>query len=491
MKVTRSRTAPAGPRVLHVAAEVFPLVKTGGLADIAAALPVALAERGADARLLLPGFPAIMAGLAGLKPVAEIGTVFGAARVRLMQGSLPDSGLPAYVVDAPWFYRREGNPYLGPDLKDWPDNPWRFALLSWVAAQLAWGAITDWQADVLHAHDWHAALAPAYLQIHPLRRVRTVYTIHNLAYQGLFPLSMAPGFGLSDEMIRSKGIEFYGQGNFMKAGLVYADRLTTVSPRYAYEITTAQFGAGLEGVLFERRDALSGILNGIDQSLWNPETDTLLPVNYSVHDLAGKARLKAAVQAELGLPASPSLPLAVVVSRLTDQKGADLLLAALPTMRNLGIQLALVGSGDPALESAFRQAAEAHPEWVAARIGYDEELSHRLIGGGDLILVPSRFEPCGLTQLYGLRYGTLPLVRNVGGLSDTVVEHGAAAHSVGNGFVFERAEIEDLTAALGRAAALWQDQNAWRARMVNAMGCDHGWTRSAEAYLSLYRSLLG
>ncbi|MDO5103101.1 MAG: glycogen synthase GlgA [Lautropia sp.] len=491
-KPSQTKTAPLHPRVLHVAAEVFPLLKTGGLADVAAALPAALRGRGVDARLVVPGFPAILAGVPAPEMVAELGSAFGAARVRLLKSVIPDSGVPVYIVDAPWLYRRPGNPYLGPDKQDWPDNTERFALFGWVAAQLAAGCIDEhWQADILHAHDWHAALAPAYLRARPYNTVRTIYTIHNLAYQGLFPLAKVASLGLPEWMTRRNGIEFYGQASFMKAGLVYADRLTTVSPRYAYEITTKEFGVGLEGVLFERRDALSGILNGIDEQVWNPEHDHWLNTHYTAYDLAGKAKLKAALQADMGLNVDPAVPLAVMVSRLTDQKGADLLLAALPAMRNLGMQLALIGSGNPHFEEAFRQAAELDPGRVAVHIGYDEPMSHRLIAGGDIILVPSRFEPCGLTQMYGLRYGTLPVVRNVGGLSDTVVEFGRAEHSAGNGFVFNRAELDDFVAALSRAASLWQDGSAWHARMLTAMGCDNGWSRSAEAYVGLYRALLG
>lgn len=477
--------------MLHAASEVFPLIKTGGLADVAGALLPALADCGVDVRLIVPGFPAILNGVENQHVVAELGSLFGAGRVRLLIGRLPGTSVLVYIVDAPWFFRRPGNPYLGPDKRDWPDNIPRFALFGWVAAQLAHGGLDDyWQPDILNAHDWHAGLALAYLRTNPVPRVKTVFTIHNLIYQGLFPLAQAAELGIPPGMTAGRhSIEYWGQGSFMKAGLVYADRLTTVSPRYAFEITTPQFGAGMEGILFERRHVLSGILNGIDLNVWNPETDDQLFSHYSIHDLGGKAALKAALQAEMGLPVDPDVPLAVMISRLTDQKGADLLLEVLPTMRNLGIQLALIGSGDSGLERAFQQAADASPSWIGVHIGYDEPLSHRMIGGGDIILVPSRFEPCGLTQLYGLRYGTLPLVRNVGGLSDTVVEFGSGAHSAGNGFVFDRANVGDFAAALGRAAALWQDQGAWRARMVTAMGCDHGWTRAAEAYTTLYRSL--
>ena len=485
--------APAGNvRVLHVTAEVYPQVKTGGLGDIAAALPTALLAQGVDARLLVPGYPAIIDNLEEVGLVADLGSLMGAARVRVLHGRLKESGLTAYVVDAPWYFRREGNPYLGPDHRDWSDNIRRFALLGWVGAHLAWGDIDAWwQADILHAHDWHAGLAPVYLSLNPVRRVKSVFSIHNLIYQGLFPLEEAPGLDLPPHILRPGGarsLEYYGHGSFMKGGLVFADRLSTVSPRYAYEITTPEFGAGLDGLLLSRRDRLTGILNGIDQTVWNPQIDGLVPANYSAHDLNGKWVDKERVQHELGLAVDPGRMLAVMVSRLTDQKGADLLLGVLPKMRELGIQLALVGSGDPALQDAFRKAAQEAPGWVSVTIGYDEPLSHRLIAGGDLILVPSRFEPCGLTQMYGLRYGTLPLVRRVGGLADTVHEYHDGQPS--NGFVFNRADVHDFALALARAADVWQDRGAWEWRMRTAMEVDHSWGPAAADYLAMYRQVL-
>ena len=455
----RNEHAPDGRlRVLHVATEVYPLVKTGGLDDV------------------------------GL--VAELGSLMGAARVRVLWGRIRGSGIPAYVVDAPWYYRREGNPYLGPDNRDWPDNARRFALLGKVAAHLAWGDVDPiWKADVLHAHDWHAGLAPVYLSQNPVRRVRSVFSVHNLAYQGLFSPDDWATLALEPWMLRPMyGLEYHGWGSFMKGGLAFSDWLSTVSPRYAYEITTPEFGAGLDGLLLSRRDRLTGILNGIDQTVWNPQIDGLVAANYSAHDLNGKWVDKERVQHELGLAVDPGRMLAVMVSRLTDQKGADLLLGVLPKMRELGIQLALVGSGDPALQDAFRKAAQEAPGWVSVTIGYDEPLSHRLIAGGDLILVPSRFEPCGLTQMYGLRYGTLPLVRRVGGLADTVHEYHDGQPS--NGFVFNRADVHDFALALARAADVWQDRGAWEWRMRTAMEVDHSWGPAAADYLAMYRQVL-
>lgn len=480
-------------RVLHVAAEVYPQVKTGGLGDIAAALPGALRAQGADAWLLVPGYPQIMDGLRHACQVADLGACMGAARVQVLKGRLSVSDLPVYVLDAPWYFRRKGNPYLGPDHRDWPDNIQRFALLGWVAAHLAWGDIDPaWQADILHAHDWHAGLAPVYLSLNPLRRVRSVFSVHNLIYQGLFALEDAPELALPPRLLRAgsaRSLEYYGKGSFMKGGLAFADWLLTVSPRYAYEITTPMGGAGMEGVLLARRDRLSGILNGIDESVWNPRTDTWLAETYDRQTLHRKVTNKLDLQEAFGLTVDPDRMLAIVVSRLTDQKGADLILQALPKMQALGIQLVLLGSGDVGLQDAFLQAAASAPDRIAVRLGYDEGLAHRLFGAGDLVLVPSRFEPCGLTQLYGLRYGTLPLVRNVGGLADTVNEHNDG-YRAENGFVFQHADAADLTRALERAAALWADKEAWTSRMCIAMAAEHGWRPAASEYLALYHRLL-
>ncbi len=476
-------------KVLQVAAEVFPQVKTGGLADVTGALPPALAREGADVRLLLPGLPAIADALAAPRTVARIGPMFNAARVEVVQGRLHGSDLPAYVIEAPYLYRRAGNPYLGPDGHDWPDNLQRFALLGWVGAHLAAGEIdADWQPDVLHAHDWHAALACAYVAAHPPTAAGTVFTIHNLAYQGLFPIGDFGLLGLSHRALWPHGIEFHRQVSFMKAGLLFADRISTVSPTYAREITTPEFGCGLDGVLRDRHHDLRGILNGVDRDVWNPATDRWIAARYDASLLAGKAYCKAALQREFGLDARADAPLFGVVSRLTSQKGLDLLLGALPALLARGGQLAVQGTGDGVLEDALRGAAAQHPRQVALHVGYDEPRAHRLVAGADVIVVPSRFEPCGLTQMYGLRYGTLPLVRRVGGLADTVVDadEAALADDRATGFVFDQAQPGALEAALLRAMALYRDPPRWQAVMRRAMAQEFTWTVAAREYLGLY-----
>lgn len=468
-------------RVLHVAAEAYPLVKTGGLADVVAALPPAQAQAGADVRLLLPGLPAVRGAVQALKPVLHIGAAFGALRVQLWLGRMPDTGLPVYVLDAPHLYQRAGGPYQAEHGAVWPDNLQRFALLGWVAAHLASGdADPGWVPQVLHAHDWHAAMACAYLADHWPTAATTVFTVHNLAYQGLFPAADFHLLGLGARHMAPGGIEFHGQLSFMKAGLVYADKVSTVSPGYAREVTTAEYGCGLDGVLRHRAHDVVGILNGIDTSLWNPATDAALAQRYSGPDPAAKCACRQALQQAMGL-AQDSRPLLVaVVSRLTAQKGLDLVLQALPGLLADGVQLAVQGTGEPALEAAFRQAALAHPGQVAVHIGYDEDRAHRLIAGADVIAVPSRFEPCGLTQLYGLRYGTPPVVRRVGGLADTV-DDGRS------GFVFDEAQPEALARALRRASAMKARAPAWQALQQAGMSQDLSWQRPAAQYLDLYR----
>jgi starch synthase len=480
-------TSAPPPRVLHAAAEIFPLVKTGGLADVVGALPHALAAAGADVRLLLPGLPAILDAVSRPRKVFEGGPLFGAARVTLRLGRFkagakgPD--VQAYVIDAPWLYARDGGPYQGPDGKPWDDNLQRFALLGWAAAHLAAGELDPaWRPDILHAHDWHAALACSYLRAHPGAHARSVFTIHNLAFQGLFAQD---DFGLLDlprRFMQPDGLEFHGWLSFMKGGLVHADRLTTVSPTYAREITTPEFGCGVEGVLRTRSADLSGILNGVDYGHWDPATDAALPARFDARDLGGKAVCKAALQREFGLDARTDAPLIGIVSRLSEQKGLDLALAALPALRAEGVQLAILGSGDAPLERAFADAAAAHPGQVGVHIGYDETLAHRVIAGADLILVPSRFEPCGLTQLYGMRYGTLPLVRRVGGLADTVDD--------ASGFIFEAADASSLIEAARRAVLTLREPARWRAMQQTAMARDHSWSAAAARYLALYRSLM-
>jgi starch synthase len=479
-------------RVLHVASEVFPLLKTGGLGDVIGALPAALQRRGVDARVLLPGFPEIRSGIEAPRRLITFGPVFGASIVTLTAGRLPQSDVRVYVIDAPFLYARKGNPYVAPDGRPWPDNQMRFGLLGWIAAHLAGGELdARWQPQIVHGHDWHAGLAPVYMSTHPLIAARSVFTIHNLAFQGLFALDDCSALGLPRDSLTPAGLEFHGHLSFMKGGLTYSDRLTTVSPGYAREILTEQFGFGLEGVLKQRSGSLTGILNGVDYDVWNPETDRAIAQRFDADAPGGKAACKSALCRELGLATEPERPLLVVVSRLTEQKGLDLLLAALPRLIQGGGQLALLGAGDAELELGFQRAAERYPGRVAVRIGFDEDLSHRMVAGADAIVVPSRFEPCGLTQLYGLRYGTLPLVQRVGGLADTVVdasEDNLKAHRA-TGFVFWPAQQSSLEAAIDRLVALYKEPKRWRRVMATAMAQDYSWSSSAEHYETLYREL--
>ena len=485
-------------RVLHVAAECFPWVKTGGLGDVVGALPAALQDAGLEVRLLLPGHRALREALGQRTEVARLGAAFGAARVDLLAGRLPGLKVPVYLIDAPWFFDRPGNPYLGPDGQEWTDNAARFGLLGWVAAQLAEGGLDPgWSPRILHAHDWHAALTPAYLAARGTRHaslspVRSVLTLHTLAYQGRFALDRFGELHLPAWMASPAGLEFHGSLRFLKGGMMLADRITTVSPTYAREILGAAEGHELDGVLRHRAERLTGIVNGIDTEVWNPATDPVIAARFSAENLQGKAVCKRALQEELGLSLRPDAPLLGVVSRLTPQKGLDLLLAVLAQWLGAGGQVALLGSGDAALEQAWRAAAQAAPGEVAVRVGHDEALAHRIIAGSDLIGVPSRFEPCGLTQLYGLRYGTLPVVNRVGGLADTVVDADEAGLRAdrATGFVFSGAHPEALARALRHALDGWKHPQAWQQVMRRAMSQDTSWRAPAARYAALYDEAL-
>lgn len=479
-------------RVLQAAAEVFPLVKTGGLADVMGALPQALVEQGHEVRLVLPGLPAIVDAVLHQRPVCRLGAMFGAGRVDVRLGRMPYSQLPVYVVDAPYLYRRPGSPYQQSDGSEWPDNAQRFGLLGWVAAHLAAGELdTRWTPDILHAHDWHAAMACAYLVANPALPVGSVFTVHNLAFQGLFQAGDFHLLGLPARLMHATGLEFHHQLSFMKAGLKFADHVTTVSPTYAAEIATPDQGFGLHGVIQGRAATVSGILNGVDGEVWNPATDPALARRYDASDLSGKLACKRALQQQMGLAPRDDALLIVVVSRLSSQKGLDLLLDALPAMLGRGVQLVLQGTGEAGLESAFRSAAATHPLQVAVRIGYDEHWAHAMMGAADAVLVPSRFEPCGLTQLYGLRYGSLPIVRRVGGLADTVIDHGDgwAAEARSTGFAFDDASAGALDDAVRRAQALFAEPAHWARMMQRAMGQDFSWREAAGRYGDLYRGV--
>ena len=464
-------------RILHVAAEVHPLVKTGGLADVVAALPAAQRSLGHEVAVLVPGYPAILAGAGSLMLVDGFDLPGG----RLLRGKLAGD-VDLLVIDHPERYGRAGNPYVNAGGLDWPDNHLRFALLGRVASDLCRG---EPAFDVLHAHDWHAGLAPAYLRADGTA-CASCFTIHNLAFQGVFADWEYAAVGLPDAFYRFDGLEFHGDWSFMKAALVYSNAITTVSPTYAREILSADLGAGLDGVLNYRRADLHGILNGVDYGIWNPENDDDLVNHYSADKLAPKAMNKLALQRELDLATVNDRLLVGVVSRLTLQKGMDLVPAAIEgLLADDAVQLALLGSGDHALEAVFAELAERHPHNCAVSLAYDEALAHRIYGGADAILVPSRFEPCGLTQLYGLRYGTLPIVRRTGGLADTVAGYTAKARSP-TGFVFGAASSRALKRVLGKAIEVYDDPATWCGLMQNAMRREFGWDRAAAAYDKLY-----
>jgi len=481
-------------RVLFVTAEAYPLAKTGGLADVSRALPLALARHGVDVRLLLPGYPCAFARIENPRIVAKLDPALGVADATLLSGTLPDTDLPVWLIDAPSLYQRGGGLYQDEQGFDWPDNALRFAFLAHVAAKLAMGQTKiAWKPDIVHANDWHAGLLPLLLSYEKAPRPSTVFTTHNMAFQGNFAPSVLPSIDIPDECFAGGGIEFYRQVSFLKAGLGYADQVTTVSPTYAKEILTSEFGCGMEGLLLARAGLFSGILNGIDDHQWNPATDPHLPQTFRATDISGKRACKTALQRELNLPTDPEAPLIGFVSRLTQQKMADVILAALPWMARQKAQFALVGEGDPALEAGFAEICARQSGTSAAYIGYDEPLAHRLQAGCDILLAPARFEPCGLTQLYALRYGTLPIVRRTGGLADTVVNASTQtiADRTATGFVFDEADLTGLTGALERALTIYREPLTWRRLQLHAMAQDFSWDASAEKYISLYQTVSG
>jgi len=475
--------------VLAVASELYPLVKTGGLADVAGALPKALKPLGVRVRTLVPGYPAVLAGLPKPKTVKALDDFFGGP-ARLLSGRA--EGLEIYALDAPHLYDRPGGPYGGPDGKDFPDNARRFAALGRIAASLGQGLLPRWRPQVVHAHDWQAGLTAAYLTYDGKPRPGVVFTIHNLAFQGQFDRTLLTDLGLPPQSFTPDGVEYYGDICFLKAGVRLADRITTVSPTYAAEICTPERGMGMDGLLHGRADRLSGILNGVDIETWNPATDPLIAAHYDASRLDVRAANKAALQKRLGLAPEPDAPLFGVVSRLSWQKGLDLLLATAPLLMAEGAQLAVLGSGEPGLEQGFREAAAAWPGRIACVFAYDEPLAHQIQAGADVIAVPSRFEPCGLTQLCALRYGAVPLVARVGGLADTVIDATpmSLASGAATGAQFAPVETPMLESAVRRTLELYRTPDAWRRLQLNGMATDVSWDQSARRYAQLYAGLL-
>jgi starch synthase len=475
--------------VLTVVSEIYPLVKTGGLADVAGALPRALRPHGVDVVTLLPGYPSVVSILDQPSEVLALKDFFGGnARILAAQ----QAGLDLFVLDAPHLYSRPGSPYAGPDGRDYPDNALRFGALGKVAAMFGLGDVEAYVPDIVHGHDWQAGLAMAYLAYDGRPRPPTVMTIHNLSFQGQFPADLLGALALPAHAYATDGIEYYGSIGFLKAGLQFADRITTVSPSYAAEILTPEGGCGVDGLLRLRAHDVVGIINGIDVDVWNPRTDPRLPSTYDAGSLRARAPNKAELQKRLGLLQEPDRLLFGVVSRLAWQKGIDLLADAVSVLLGTGAQMAILGTGDSVLEQRLSFIAGAYGDRISCTIGYDEDLAHLIQAGADALLVPSRFEPCGLTQLCALRYGAVPVVSRVGGLGDTVIDLGPPAAEVeeATGLHIVPVTRDTLEGALRRTAKLWSDRRVWTRLQANGMNTDVSWAAPAKQYAQVYAGLL-
>jgi starch synthase len=474
--------------VLSVASEAYPLIKTGGLADVVGALPAPLAAEGVQTQILLPGYLAVTDQIGEAETVWLAPELFGGP-ARLLATHM--HGLDMLVLDAPHLFARPGNPYTGPDGRDWPDNAQRFAALARMAAWIGQGVLSSWRPNVLHLHDWQAALAAAYLHFDGGPHPGVVVTVHNIAFQGQYPPYMLNMLALPPRAYTLDGIEYYGTIGFLKAGLQFADRITTVSPTYADELRTPEYGMGLDGLLRARASVVSGILNGIDEDVWDPMDDPALPASLLPDHPDARAVNRREIQFRVGLAQDPRAPLFAVIGRLTWQKGMDLLLQALPALLAVGGQLAVLGAGEPAIEAGVRDAAATYRGRVGCVIGYDEPLAHLLQGGADALLVPSRFEPCGLTQLCALRYGNVPVVARVGGLADTVIDASPMALRAGaaTGVQFTPVSADMLAAAIRRTAALHAQPEVWAALRRNGMATDVSWRDPARRYAALFREV--
>ncbi len=473
--------------VLSVASEIYPLIKTGGLADVVGALPLALRQQGIRTRTLVPGYPAIMTAVKGFTPCLHLDDLMGQPAT-VLEGE--HNGLDLFVLDSPALFDRPGGPYLGTDGQDHPDNWRRFAALSRAGADIALGRLDGWRPDLVHVHDWQTGLLPAYLRYAGRPAPPSLMTIHNIAFQGRYGVDIFPHLGLPPDAYSIEGVEYWGGVGYLKAGVQAATAVSTVSPTYAEEILTGEFGMGMEGVLASRAGDLHGIVNGIDADVWDPERDPLIEANYGAGNLKNRRKNKRAVAERFGLEEDDG-PLFCVVSRLTGQKGMDLLADCVRDLVSQGGRLAVLGSGEPWLEDAFRHAAAHNPGRISIITGYDEPLSHLMQAGCDAILIPSRFEPCGLTQLYGLRYGCIPVVTRTGGLNDTIIDANPAALAakVATGIGFAPTTTDGLRRALARIFRLYADQKAWLGMQKQGMKSDVSWNKSAGVYAALYTRL--
>jgi starch synthase len=474
-------------KVLHVATEMAPLVKVGGLGDVVGSLPKALKKLGADVRLLLPAYPNLLEELQSRQSAKPIGKLYIALNWRVYEASVYEfdfNGIPVYLLDQPELYSDSVYPQRLDCASVLP-----FALLSMASLELP--NLIDWTPQLIHAHDWPTALIPILLRWHRhysklSHSHKAILTIHNLAHQGILPKEILPSIGLADEAFSIDGVEFYGSVNLLKGGIIAADAVTTVSPRYSWEIQTPSFGMGLDGVIESQKHKLHGILNGLDYEYWNPATDQFLPAIYSKDDLSGKEKCSRALSERCGF--DDGRPIAAFVGRLVEQKGIDILLAALNELVKMGFSLVVLGSGHENFEMALEGVAAKLKKRLSVHIGYFEELAHLIYAGSDMLLMPSLFEPCGLSQLIAMRYGTVPVARAVGGLADTIID--ADGNPEGYGFLFSNPSPDELLKCAERAIAAWSEEERWRKIILRGMSADFSWDRSAKAYAELYHQLL-
>ena len=480
------------PKVLFATSEAHPLIKTGGLADVSGALPTALNALGIDIKLLIPGYREVLAKCRDTTIFASFANPFAPGDVQLLESRLPGTDLPVLIVAYDAFFNRAGGPYQTSNGDDWPDNHLRFGLLSYAAAWLGSNHNTNaWRPDLVHCHDWQTGLAPAYLRLWPGNNAPSIMTIHNLAYQGVFDASLVSALQLPPESFKLQGLEYYGNFSFLKAGLFYCNRITTVSPTYAREIQQPSLGFGMQGLLHERRGVLQGILNGIDTEAWDPAHDQCLSQPYVAQRLDDKLHNKTALQQEMGLHVEAHTPLVAIISRITYQKGSEVVLGLMYDLVREGVQFVLLGSGDRDIERSFSELARNHPGRISVNIGYDELLSHRIEAGADMFLMPSRFEPCGLNQMYSQRYGTPPVAHATGGLADTIVDATTEnlASGQASGILFYDMHYHTALAALRHAIHLFRSvPKTWRNLQSAGMAKDFSWKKSAQEYLQLYQS---
>ncbi|MDF1642560.1 MAG: glycogen synthase GlgA [Pseudomonadales bacterium] len=498
-------------KILFVASEVFPLAKTGGLADVSGSLPLALGELGVTVQVLLPAYPGVSEKTHGMKIVCEFVEETSGFSAQLLSGEIALNGQKVWLLDIPELFDRDGGLYSDNNQQDWPDNPLRFAALSRVACQLAVGELVPgWKADLVHCNDWQTGLIPAYLSLIDLPRSEkpaTLFTIHNLAYQGVFSRDQFDFLKMPEDWWQPDCLEYYGNFSFLKAGLVFSDWINTVSPSYSNEILEPETGMGMEGLLQYRQNCLSGILNGADYDVWDPDHDPLIKFPYSTQDLTGKQHNKSALQRQMSLTMSRDSMLVGMVSRLVGQKGFDLIIPLIEAVMDEQsqpstqqspqdrkeplVQWVLLGTGEPEYQQSIIELNRRFPNQVAIHLGYDETLAHRIEAGCDLFLMPSRYEPCGLNQMYSLRYGALPLVHATGGLGDSVVDSNAKtiADGTATGFSFADYKLENLRETFKRAREMYRAPETWGKVQQNAMKQDFSWAQSAKQYLMLYKQL--